>query len=482
MFSLVRGRLRCGCRWGRIGAAPASLVAAVLLVAGAAVAANRPTLDGCVHGSATAKLVHFGSGGRLAGVALGHGRAGVVFANQSDEDLCGWLPFARATAAQGLRVLAFDYGSGAPQREVAAAAGELRRLGATRIVLVGASKGAKAAILAEAARPRLAMALVALSPERSLQGADVLPAAHRLRVPTLFVVSAHDPYSAEDTPTLAHAASRAPAHLVTVPGAAHGVDLVRDVSVATVGAAVLDFVLPGSPRRHPPSLASECGPSVAAAAPAASAVAFTAGDGAQLHGVVLGHGETTVVLAHEYPDSLCGWFPYAAELARGGTRVLAFDQRPRGTRLDLDVVAAVQKARELGAERIVAMGASLGGAATLLAAGRDCFSVSGIVSASGETDLRTYGRGVPPLYSVPFEPAIAAPVLVVGSKDDPLVDQAQVAQLLERVSSTSKRSVLVEGSEHGWDLLQGTTANDSIRDAVADFVSHAGPPVATGCR
>jgi dienelactone hydrolase len=142
----------------------------------------------------------------------------------------------------------------------------------------------------------------------------------------------------------------------------------------------------------------------------------------------------------------------------------------------------VQKARELGAGRIVAMGASLGGAATLLAAGRDCFSVSGIVSASGETDLRTYGRGVPPLYSVPFEPAIAAPVLVVGSKDDPLVDQAQVAQLLERVSSTSKRSVLVEGSEHGWDLLQGTTANDSIRDAVADFVSHAGPPVATGCR
>jgi hypothetical protein len=125
MFSLVRGRLRCGCRWGRIGAAPASLVAAVLLVAGAAVAANRPTLDGCVHGSATAKLVHFGSGGRLAGVALGDGRAGVVFANQSDEDLCGWLPFARATAAQGLRVLAFDFGSGAPQREVAAAAGEL---------------------------------------------------------------------------------------------------------------------------------------------------------------------------------------------------------------------------------------------------------------------------------------------------------------------------------------------------------------------
>ena len=130
-------------------------------------------------------------------------------------------------------------------------------------------------------------------------------------------------------------------------------------------------------------------------------MAFTAADGVQLHGVLLGPGGTTVVLAHEYPDSLCGWFPYAAELARAGNRVLLFDQRGKGTRLDLDVVAAVEQARELGAAKVVAMGASLGGAATLVAAGRDCFEVSGIVSASGETDLRTYGRGVPPLYAVP---------------------------------------------------------------------------------
>ena len=460
----------------------ASLGAALLLGAGAAQAVTHPTLDGCVHGSATATLVHFGTAGHLSGVVLGHGRTGVVLANQSDEDLCGWLPFAHAAAAQGLRVLAFDYGSGRPEREVAAAAGELRRRGAARVVLVGASEGAKAAILAEAARPRLAVAVVAVSPERFLRGTDVLPAARRLRVPTLFVVSAHDPYSAVDTPTLAHAAPRARARLVTVPGDAHGVDLVRDRSVATVGAAVLDFLLPEGPRRHPPTLASECGPSVAAAAPPAKAVAFTAGDGVQLHGVVLGHGGTTVVLAHEYPDSLCGWFPYAGELARAGTRVLAFDQRAKGLRLDLDVVAAVEKARELGAESIVAMGASLGGAATLLAAGRDCFSVSGIVSASGETDLRTYGRGVPPLYAVPFEHAITAPVLVVGSKDDPLVDQAAVAELLTRASTASKRSVLVDGSGHGWDLLEGPTANGSIRDAVTEFVVHAGPPVATGCR
>ena len=113
---------------------------------------------------------------------------------------------------------------------------------------------------------------------------------------------------------------------------------------------------------------------------------------------------------------------------------------------------------------------------------RDCFEVSGIVSASGETDLRTYGRGVPPLYAVPFERRIAAPLLVVGSKDDPLVDEADVTRLLKRASSATKRSVLVDGSGHGWDLLQGPTANTPLRNAVADFVAHAGRPVATGCR
>jgi len=57
-----------------------------------------------------------------------------------------------------------------------------------------------------------------------------------------------------------------------------------------------------------------------------------------------------------------------------------------------------------------------------------------------------------------------------------------VARLVERASSTAKRSLLVDGSVHGWDLLQGPNANDTLRDVVSDFVAHVGPPVATGCR
>ena len=123
------------------------------------------------------------------------------------------------------------------------------------------------------------------------------------------------------------------------------------------------------------------------------------------------------------------------------------------------------------------MGASMGGWATLTAVGRDCFLVSGIVSASGETDLSAYGR--PSL--VPWEPRIGAPLLVVGSTGDPLITPAQVDTLLARVASKQKRAVLVDGSGHGWNLLQGSEASEPVRAAVLDFLRSPGPPVATGC-
>jgi dienelactone hydrolase len=421
------------------------------------------------------------AGVRLQAAVVGSGRTGVVLANQSDRNLCAWLPFARALTVQGFRVLLFDYGSGAPEQEVAAAERELRRVGAARVVLAGASEGAKAAIVAAAANPRLASAVVALSPERLLRGVDVTPAAQKLSVPTLVAVAQADPYSAQDAPALEHAVASAKKRLVVVPGLAHGVALLGGQTAAAVAAAIFDFLLPFGPERAAPSLSSECGTTIAARARGAKGLAFTASDGTHLHGDLIGNGDTTIVLAHEYPNSLCGWFPYAAELTGSGFSAFLFDHRAKGGRLDLDIVAAVEKAKALGATKVVAMGASLGGAATLVAAGRDCFLVSGIVSVSGETDLRSYGRGVPPLYAVPYESRIAAPLLVVGSKDDSLVPESAVAQLLAHAVSRSKRAVLVDGYDHGWTLLQGPSANPIVRRAVIDLLKAADAPVPTGC-
>jgi hypothetical protein len=98
--------------------------------------------------------------------------------------------------------------------------------------------------------------------------------------------------------------------------------------------------------------------------------------------------------------------------------------------------------------------------------------VSGVVSVSGETDLRSYGQGVPPLYAVPYEGRIRAPLLVVGSRADPLIGHLAVASLVGHAGDA--RAVLIPGTVHGWDLLQGASQSTRIRAAVARFLAHAG--------
>jgi pimeloyl-ACP methyl ester carboxylesterase len=243
--------------------------------------------------------------------------------------------------------------------------------------------------------------------------------------------------------------------------------------------AVLDFLAPWAPARHPPSFTSECGGT--AGTPRPAAISLTAADGVRLHGETLGSGEVAVVLSHEYPADLCGWFPYASELARAGLRVVLVDARTSGTRLDLDVAAATDEARALGSTSVVVMGASLGAASSLLAAGRDCLFLSGVVSVSGEPDLRSFGGGVPPLVVWPYAARITAPLLLVGSRDDGLVSPSDLQRLLSLARSQSKSETLVDGGAHGWDLLEGTAASDQARSAVLSFLQSAGAPVSTGC-
>jgi hypothetical protein len=40
---------------------------------------------------------------------VGRGPVGVVFANQSGNNVCPWLPYARELARQDMRALLFDY-------------------------------------------------------------------------------------------------------------------------------------------------------------------------------------------------------------------------------------------------------------------------------------------------------------------------------------------------------------------------------------
>ena len=213
------------------------LVALALLAVLASTASARPAAsEACI---ATNARFRSADGVKLAGAVVGRGKTGIVFAHQVAADRCQWLPFARELSARGYRGLVFDmrgYGASAgnanvnPHLDVVGAAAELRRRGARKIVLVGASMGGTGVVgAAPSIRPAVA-GVVSLSAPVGFGGTDALAAARKLRSPALFAAAAR---------ALHRATATKDKKLVIAPTHWHGVDL---VSLAAVKKTVLDFV------------------------------------------------------------------------------------------------------------------------------------------------------------------------------------------------------------------------------------------------
>jgi pimeloyl-ACP methyl ester carboxylesterase len=222
-----------------------ALTALALLTLAAALASSARTAPD--HACAPGSDVRFRSadGARLAGHPFGGkrpaGRTAVVLAHMSEGDVCWWLPYARNLASKGFFVFPFDFRghglSGGRQdharapADVVAAVRAVRSLGARKVVVVGASLGGIAAIVAAPSiRPALTGVVSVSGPARIPRELDALPAAKRLRVPTLYVAAVGDqngPYDfAGDARTLYDATTTAEKRLELVPGSLHGTFLV----------------------------------------------------------------------------------------------------------------------------------------------------------------------------------------------------------------------------------------------------------------
>jgi pimeloyl-ACP methyl ester carboxylesterase len=212
----------------------------------------------CVKKSDRARIVRFSASdrARLLGVSLGSGRIGVALGHESDGTLCNWMPFARILRQNGYRVLAFDFrgwgsspGAGAARGprldlDFAAAATRLRKLGAERIVLAGASIGANAALAAATEVTPRASAVVSLSAADSTFSSrlDASVIAPKLTVPVLLMVAERDSGPAEAARKLYAQAPAVDKQLLIVPGGAHGTAILRGARGASPREAVLDFV------------------------------------------------------------------------------------------------------------------------------------------------------------------------------------------------------------------------------------------------
>ncbi|HKD33818.1 MAG TPA: hypothetical protein VKB73_10140 [Gaiellaceae bacterium] len=174
---------------------------------------------------------------QLVGVQLGSGPVGIVLAHGSNGSLCEWIGYARELAADGYRVLAYDAGPefNGVGLDAEGATEALRRAGAQRVVIMGSSLGALAALVAGAALPVQPDAVVSLSAPDSLGYLHGLDAVARLRSPVLFMAAQEDEPFSDDARELYAAAASADKQLHVVPGLVHGSGLLEDPSLkATV--------------------------------------------------------------------------------------------------------------------------------------------------------------------------------------------------------------------------------------------------------
>lgn len=206
-------------------------------------------------------------------------------------------------------------------------------------------------------------------------------------------------------------------------------------------------------------------------APAAAAdpihVAFRASDGVTLRGHLWPGGPTAVVFSHMYGTTQAVWYDLARRLVAQGYTVLTFDFRGVGRssgRLVIahvyrDTLAAVRYIRGRNPRRVVLAGASMGGTASLVAAGHT--PVEGlIVIASGMVfqglDVR------------PHLPDLRMPKLfIVGARDAPFSTSVRT---MHGRTPPPKQLLTIPTALHGTYMFRHAQHRQTIYEAIFTFL------------
>jgi alpha-beta hydrolase superfamily lysophospholipase len=199
---------------------------------------------------------------------------------------------------------------------------------------------------------------------------------------------------------------------------------------------------------------------------------------------MVGGGTAGVVLAYEYPNDLCGSWPFADYLAKRGLRAFAIDLRcfgrsacpegdARGRVVD-DLDAAVAELRRRGVTRVALVGASMGGAAVLIAGTRVQPPPVAVVSVSGETDPTSLVGSIP-LNAGAAVNQLTVPTMLVVATNDRYVSVEETRTMYQAVKNRDKRLEVLSGPfdrRHGWQLLNDPAGGEltSVATNVAAFL------------
>jgi pimeloyl-ACP methyl ester carboxylesterase len=201
-----------------------------------------PPLDVCVQPSDHAREVVFNAASEdVIGAEFGSGSVGVVLAHEYPGSLCGWVSYAEHLRDQGRRAFAFDFGRNTVA-DVIGAATELRREGATQIVLMGASMGANASLVAASSISPPIAGVASLSGPSYFQGIDALVAVKQLTLPVLFMDARDSMFFPADAKAMFAACPSHHKRLLLLPGTDHGTQLLH-FDVAAQAQSALDMFI-----------------------------------------------------------------------------------------------------------------------------------------------------------------------------------------------------------------------------------------------
>jgi pimeloyl-ACP methyl ester carboxylesterase len=203
-------------------------------------------------------------------------------------------------------------------------------------------------------------------------------------------------------------------------------------------------------------------------------VHFLTSDHVQLAGLLYGRGKTAAICSHELRTTKIIWSEsgIVQRLAQRGYLALAYDFRGNGdsagqfdaSKLDVDLRAAIAFVRKLGATRIILLGSSMGGTATLKVAASQQVTAVITLSAPQEFGVNVSDAEVK---------AIRAPKLFVNSKSDGF---ASDTMHMYSVAKPPKEIQMFSGSAHGTSIFDAGSENGSdLTQLILNFVTHYAP-------
>lgn len=190
----------------------------------------------------------------LQGRLFGTGTAGIILAHMYPADQTSWYPAAERLAREGYKVLTFDfrgYGQSEGEKDIAsldkdmlAAITMLAQSGAGDMVLIGASMGGTASLVA-AERTQILSSLrvlgvVTLSAPVEFRGLSAADAVPRLIMPLLFITAEHDA-GAAGAATLQELAGDTGEGRI-LPGGEHGTQLLGGPAADEVWNLLMGFL------------------------------------------------------------------------------------------------------------------------------------------------------------------------------------------------------------------------------------------------